>query len=115
VDPRFTYARAVASYDPEFEAVLTREIHAAIVKASKVVDADVLCIRTGETIAALVSNVAYMLALAPDAVRSPTALRKTIDDLAKCLRRKAAEAAADPETRNFRERCFNGSDVGGHA
>jgi hypothetical protein len=114
VDPRFTYARAAAGYDDEFEGELTREILTAITKVSRVADADCLCIRTGEIIVALITNLAGMLALTPYAVRAPTTLRKTVDEIAKHLRRKAAEAAADPETRAFRDRCF-GPDVGGHA
>jgi hypothetical protein len=114
-DSRFTYARAASGYDQAFEHALLDAITAAIAEASRVSDADALIIRTGETIAALTTALAGMLALSP-AARSPTALRHAVDAIAKQLRRKAAAAVADPHVREFKRRgCFDGTDVGGRA
>jgi hypothetical protein len=53
--------------------------------------------------------------MSPAAVRSPTAIRKTIDDLGKRLRRHVAAAQTDPEVQDFVRRCFNGERVRGQA
>src|SRR5262245_60814299 len=101
-----TYARAVAGYDDAFERALADVITTAIAKTSVVTDAPVMALRTGETIAALTSALASVLAPTL-AARSPTALRRAVDDIAKRLRRQAAAAAADPTTREFKTRgCF---------
>jgi hypothetical protein len=49
------------------------------------------------------------------AVRSPTAIRKHIDELRKRLRRRVANAEADADMQDFIARAFHGGDVGGHA
>jgi hypothetical protein len=113
-NPRTTYARA-QQYDPAFERALVDEIGATIATASVCSDANVMAVRTGETIAALVTVLAGVIALTPAATRSPTALRRMVDEIAKHLRVQATQAAADPDIRAFRERVFNGTDIGGHA
>jgi hypothetical protein len=110
---RTTYARA-QSYDPEFEAALVEAIGTAIVNASMITDANLLAIRTGETIAALTAMLGSMIALSP-ALRSPTASRKAIDEISKRLRRQVAAARSDPDVENFTRSVFNGIDVGGSA
>jgi hypothetical protein len=78
---RTTYSRA-QQYDPKFERALVDEIGTAIAHASLITDANVLAIRTGESIAALTTVLASMIAMTPNAMRSPTASRKAIDTIA---------------------------------
>jgi len=111
---RTTYARAAAGYDDEFEEHLVDVITTAIAEASMVTDAQVMMLRTGETASALLTVLASVLALSPAAVRSPTALRKTVDELGKRLRRRVAGVQGEADA--FRRRCFNSDDpAGGHA
>ena len=112
---RTTYAEAARGYSDEFERNLVAAITQAIGEASLVTDCPVMAIRTGETASALLSVLAAVLAMSPAAVRSPTALRKTIDELGKRLRRRVAAAQADQDVQDFARRCFRGSDVGGRA
>lgn len=112
---RTTWQRA-QQYDPQFEAALVDEIGIAIAKASLCTDANVLALRTGETITALTTMLASIVAMTPAATQSPTALRKLVDEIAKRLRTQAAHAAHDPEVRAFRERVFHhGQEVRGRA
>jgi len=76
---RTTYAEAVAGYDEAFEHHLAEVIVRAIAEASIVTDADVMALRTGETVAALTTVMAGMLAMSPAVARSPTAIRKATD------------------------------------
>lgn len=108
-----TYTRATREYDPEFEHKVFAAIIQALTAASFVQVANV-ALRTGETIAALMRALACVIALPPYA-RSPTLLRKYVDELNKTLRRKAMDAAAAPVVRKFKRRTFNGLDVGGRA
>jgi hypothetical protein len=48
-------------------------------------------------------------------VRSKTAQRKMIDELAKRLRRRVAAAESSEDLRAFRQRAFRGGNVGGNA
>lgn len=112
---RNTYARAQAGYDPEHERELLAAITRAIAETSRLSDAAVMCIRTGELASALLSALAFTLALSPSVVRSPTAMRKTIDELGKRLRRRVAAAEADETVQAFATRIFRGPDVGGNA
>jgi spore coat protein CotF len=112
---RTTWQRAQA-HDPEFERALVDEIGTAIAQASLITDANVMAVRTGETIAALTTIMAGVLAMTPCATRSPTAMRKIVDEIAKKLRVLATQTAADPEVRAFLERVFHhGDDVGERA
>jgi hypothetical protein len=73
-----------------------------------------MAVRTGETIAALTTILARVLAMTPCATRSPTAMRKIVDEIAKKV--LATQTAADPKVREFRERVFHhGDDVRGRA
>jgi hypothetical protein len=112
---RTSYAQAIREYDPTFERTLVEEITLAIGRASICSDADVLALRTGETASALLTVFAATLALSPEAARSPTAIRKTVDELAKRLRLRVAKAQASAEVQDFARRCFHGNDVGGSA
>jgi hypothetical protein len=117
-DPRTTrtaYGRAAAGYDTDFEAKLAEAITTAIAEVSMVTDANAMIIRTGETVSALITVLAAMLAMSPAASRSPTAIRKVIDELHKRLRRRVAAAQADESLQEFLRRVFPGTDVGGNA
>jgi len=66
----------------------------AIGEASMATDVNAMMLRTSETITALVRILASQPALVPD--RSPTALRRRVQQIAKDLRRQASKLAADP-------------------
>jgi hypothetical protein len=110
---RTTYARATAGSDREFERALADVIIAAIGEACLVTDTNAMCLRTGEIIAALATIMACTLALTPE--RSPTAMRKAVESIARDIRRKANGAIADPDVNAFFARDFGNDDVGGHA
>jgi hypothetical protein len=114
-DRRTSFERATAGYDETFEQQLADAITAAIAETSMVTDAIAMVIRTGETIGALVTTLAAVLAMSPAATRPPTQMRKTLDELGKRLRRRLASAEADPATAEFLRRTFNTTDSGGHA
>lgn len=112
---RTSYATATRGYDEAFERSLADAIAVVIATESIVTDAPIMALRTGETVGALVTTLASVLALTPDA-RSPTTLRRAVDAIAKTLRRKAAAAAADPSVRAFKTRgCFDGVHTKGRA
>jgi hypothetical protein len=102
---RTSYDRA-QQYDPQFEADLVDAIGKAITNASMITDCNVLAIRTGETIAALTTVLASMIALSP-ALRQLMASRKVIDQIAKDLRRQIAAARIDPNIESFVRGVFN--------
>jgi hypothetical protein len=112
---RTSYERATAGYDDEFERTLVDAITTAIFDISRATDTNVICLRTGETANALVTVLAGMLAISLVAARSPTAIRKTVEELGKRLRRRVAHATADPDLHDFLARVFHGTDVGGNA
>ena len=107
---RTTFQRAASGYDPDFENTLVDAIAAAIGEVSMVTDADCIAIRTAETASALVTALAVVLAISPAASRSPTAVRKTVDELGKRLRRRLT-AANDPPLQGFIKRISHGNDV----
>lgn len=111
---RTTYARAVSGYDAEFERTLLAAITTTIAETSRAADCNVIMLRTGETTSALVTALAGVLALSPAAVRSPTSVRKTADEIRKRLQRRVAAAEHDPDVQAFVARCFR-TDDGGHA
>jgi CHASE1-domain containing sensor protein len=80
-----------------------------------VTDANAIVLRTAATASALLTVLAATLAISSTAVRSPAALRKTIDELGKRLRRRVAAAQADPDVEEFARRCFYGPEVEGNA
>lgn len=112
---RTSYGRAAVGYDDDFERQLVEVITNAIAKASLVSDANAMVIRTGETAAALTTVLAAVLAMSPAVMRSPTAIRHTIDDLHKRLRRRVAAGERSGEMQGFLRRAFRGGDVGGNA
>ena len=115
-DRRTSYAQATRAYDGEHENALAEAILRAVIDASKVSDANVAVVRTAELTSALLSCLAIALVMSPAASRSPTAVRKTVDELAKRLRRRVAAAESDETMRDFLQRCFRSDDdVGGHA
>jgi heme exporter protein D len=112
---RTTYDQATREYDPDFERAVANAVIEAIAQVSRVTDANVMVLRVGEIIAALVTVLATTIALSPAVTRSPTQKRKFLDETAKRLRRQAMQAADDPATKWFRDRCFTSGDGGGHA
>src|SRR5262245_54479032 len=93
--PRTNYQRAVSAYDDEHERELLDAIVTAIAETSRVSDCNVMVLRTGEAASALISALAFILAASPSAVRSPAAIRKTMDELGEQLRRRVAAAEND--------------------
>lgn len=114
-DCRTSYEQASSEYDPAFERALVAEITLAIGRASICTDANVMCLRTGEMTSALLTALALTLALSPESVRSPSAIRKLTTELGKRLRQRIAAARASTELHDFARHCFHGSDAGGHA
>jgi hypothetical protein len=112
---RTTYQRAAAGYDPDFERALVDELGTTLATASLCTDTKVMAVRISESIGALTTILAGLVALTPAAARSPTATRKLIDQIAKDLRRQVAQARADSEVRDFVKRCFRNGDVRGRA
>jgi hypothetical protein len=90
---RTTFEQACAGYDAAFERALVDEIANAIGLASMVTDANVLALRTGETISALATCMAATLALC-EGMDVPSHLREAVDRIAKRIRRDAARARA---------------------
>jgi hypothetical protein len=114
-DGRTTYERATRGYDPDFERAVADAVTEVIAQVSRCTDANVMALRVGEIVAALVTVLAGAIALSPAVTRSPTQLRKFLDETTKRLRRQTLQAAVNPATQRFKARCFNGTDVGGHA
>jgi hypothetical protein len=112
---RTSYERTTRGYDDDHERELLDAIMTAIAEASRVSDCNAMVIRTGEAASALLSALAFTLTMSPAATRSPTALRKTMDELGKRLRRRVAHATADPELQAFLARVFRSRDVQGNA
>jgi hypothetical protein len=110
-----TYSRAIAGYDKRHEHDLLEALAAALFERSRVSDTNAIVIRTGEAASALLTCLASVLAMSPSAVRSPTAIRKTVDELGKRLRKRVAAAEQNADMQTFIRRCFNGSDVEGNA
>ena len=114
-DAQTTFARATLEYDKAHERALVEAITRAILESSTVSDANAIVIRTAETAAALLTVLAGTFAMLPSATRSPTAIRKTIDDFGKRLRRKISAAEASEDLQEFMRRTFRGNDVEGTA
>ena len=110
-----TYAKAVLEYDEEHERALLEAITEAIFEASRVSDCNAVVIRTGEAAQALLTALACVLAMSPSATRSPAAIRKTVDELGKRLRRKVSATEQDADMQDFVRRSFWNTDEGGNA
>ena len=114
-DTQTTYARAALENDAEHEGVLLGAITEAIFTASKVRDANIVVVRTAEASEALTKALALVLALSPATVRSPTAIRRVVDNIGKRLRRRFSSTEKDADLAEFVRRNFWGSDTGGNA
>ena len=114
-DQGTTYAKAALEYDEEHERALLEAITRAIFEASRVSDCNAVVIRTGEAAQALLTALACVLAMSPSATRSPAAIRKTIDELGKRLRRRFAPPSRDADLQDFVRRSFWNTDEGGNA
>ena len=113
--PAATYARATLEYDNEHERALLSAITEAIFTASMVSDCNAVVIRTGEAAQALLTALACVLAMSPSAVRSPSALRKTVDEFGNRLRSRIAATKNNADLQGFIRRMFRGSYVEGNA
>ena len=114
-DAQTTYDRATSAYDKDHERALMEAITLTIFETSAVSDADAIVIRTAECAQALVIVLAGVLAMSPTATRSPTAIRRTIDDFGKRLRQQIAAAEASEDLQEFISWAFRGNDVEGTA
>jgi hypothetical protein len=115
-DTRTTYFHATGGeYDKAHEQELARVITEAIIQTSLVSDANAVVVRTGEISEALIATLACALAMSPSVTRSPTAIRRTTEDIAKRLYRRIVAAKNDPDLRDFVRRSFSGNDIGGNA
>jgi len=110
-----TFARATLEYDAEHERALLEAITEAIFEASRVSDCNAVVIRTGEATQALLTALACILAMSPSATGSPAAIRKTVDELGKRLRRRFASAEQSADLKDFVRRSFWNTDEGGNA
>ena len=110
-DAQNTYDRATSAYDKDHERALMEAITRTIFETSAVSDADAIVIRTAGCTQALVIVLAGVLAMSTAATRSPTAIRRTIDDLGKRPRRQIAAAEASEDLQEFISRTFRGNDV----
>ena len=114
-DAQTTYDRAPSAYDKGHERALMEAITRAIFESSTVSDANAIVIRTAETAEALLTVLAGILAISLAATRSPTTIRRTIDDLGKRLRRQISAAEASEDLQEFISRTSRGNDVEGTA
>jgi hypothetical protein len=108
--PRTTWARATCEYDEDFKRDLIAEIVNAITKASLCTDANVMAIRTGETLEALTSCMIAFAAMSPH-FDVPSHLREFAENTAKRIRREVAKARAE----GFGEDFIFGARGGGNA
>ena len=86
-DAQTTFARATLEYDKAHERALMEAITRAIFESSTVSDANAIVIRTAEAAEAVLTVLAGILAMSPAAIRSPTAIHKTVDEFGKRLPR----------------------------
>jgi hypothetical protein len=114
-DAQTTFERATLEYDKAHDRALMEAVTRTIFETSTVSDADAIVIRTAECAQALVIMLAGVLEMSPAATRSPTAIRRTIDDLGKRLRRQIAAAEGSEDLQEFIRRTFRGNDVEGSA
>jgi hypothetical protein len=104
-----TYANAAAGFDPDFRDALVPVITEAIAKASICSDANIMAIRTGETIEALIVCLISFAAMSPH-FDTPSHLREFSDDLSKRIRRHVAAHRASGAANGIM-----GTTVGGSA
>ena len=109
------YARAALEYDPEHEQALMESITRAIFESSAVSDVNAIVLRTAETAEALLTVLAGTLAMRKGATRSPTAIRRTVDEFGKRLRQKVSAAEASADLQEFTRGIFRGTGTEGTA
>ena len=109
--PNTSHARAVAGYDPEFEAALAEAIFATIASASMLTDRNTVALRSSETVAALVSVLVTIAATRPG-MDVPSVRREFTEQLAKRVRRGLAQCRDDAD---FREAVLAATPVEGRA
>jgi hypothetical protein len=89
-----TYARAVAGYDAEFRRRLTEAILTTIARESMITVVNVMAIRSGETVDALVDVLIITMAMMP-CFDVASKLRKACETLCKRVRVEVARARAE--------------------
>jgi hypothetical protein len=94
---------------PEFRQHLAAEFIATIVRESRVADANVIALRTAETLDALADILITTLAMVP-AMDTPSRLREAAEALCKRVRREVARARAEGVAD-----VFHGAQREGHA
>jgi hypothetical protein len=105
--------KALAGFDESFENLLLDRIVAAIVDASMLDDGDgkpVLCLRLGETAAALTTALACVLALSPPAAHNDAAIKQTSQSFRRKLKARVDHARRDPGLHDLLRRSFNHTD-----
>jgi hypothetical protein len=94
-DIRTSYATAARGYDQQFRDKLIEEIVSTIAGASKLIDANIVAIRVGETADALAFCLISVMAMS-EQYDNRARLRTAAIELAKKIRRDVARARADP-------------------
>jgi hypothetical protein len=97
---RTTWARAQAGVDPDFKRHLNAKNIESIAKASMVTDANVMALRTGETLEALTGCLISFAAMSPH-FDTPSHLREFAEELAKRITRDVAKARAEGYCADF--------------
>ena len=111
-DARTTYQHARRGYDDAFEQALAAAIMEAIPQTSMVTDVNAVVSHRGDRFCAA-HRLASVLAVSPAATRSPTQIRRTVDELDKRLRVRLAKV--QPVAAEFRARVFTEDKVRGSA
>ena len=96
-----------------FEQELAEAIMELIAQSCRIKGTEAVVLRVAESVSALVSCLASVLALSPAATRSPTRTRRIINDLHKRLRTRLSRM--QPEADAFRARAFKDGNVRGRA
>src|SRR5262249_10244788 len=102
-----TYARAAAGYDDAHKDRLISKITAAIFNTSLLSARNAPAPRPAQPPDALATPLAFTLAMSPDATRSPTAIRQTVNRFSKYIHRKIAAAKNDPEFQQWTSRLLH--------
>jgi hypothetical protein len=113
-DAQTTYDRATSAYDKGHERASMEAITRTIFETSAVSDADTIVIRPAECVKALIP-LAAVLVMSPTAIPSPSASRRTVDDLGRRLRRQIAAAEQNADLQEFVRCTFDGTGTGGTA
>jgi hypothetical protein len=78
-----------------------------VVEASQIGEPPVLVLRSGELTSALLTILATAIALSPESVRSPAAIRKVTEALRRHLQERVAVARASLDFLDFESHCVH--------